>query len=311
MKYPQGVQSCIMFKMSGVLTNSCLQRLVGLRPYDEGFNDFEPIFIGLDIEADRNERIKAADSPEYEAQIAEVGLAILDSRDLAYHTSTSPRKLIQCSRVCGTAWSDSPSTGAEGGPRIATQVRDKIQIPDSMSCDGRLRNIVIVGHSPQGDLTMLKNLGLDLDQCGMAHEILDTHRLANEIQVLPTGSESGGQKTRWTLEAVMKRMGCTYNRNLLHHGDHDARYHLQAMVMLACQAFDDDKNQATPLPISDGPDSFAPPQQTAEQVRRDLLQEWCRVEFGNDGHISEVQEESASSSMQRMPRKQGRHGRHR
>lgn len=157
----------MMVKLGGVRTHSCLQSLVGLRPYDEGFNNFEVIFIGLDIEAGRKERDEVKGSPEYKPPIEGIGLAILDSRHLAGHTSSSPRELIDRSRVCGTTCRESSSTEAGGGLRIATQVRDKIQIVDDMSCDGRLRNIVIVRHSPQGDLTILKNLGLDLDNCAM------------------------------------------------------------------------------------------------------------------------------------------------
>ncbi|KAK8136059.1 hypothetical protein PG984_003999 [Apiospora sp. TS-2023a] len=285
-------------------TKERLMGLFGLRPYDKGFNDFEPVFIGLDIEAVREQRQKASNSPEYEPQIAEVGLAIIDSRDLADHTSSSPRELIKCSRVCGNTRSESFSTDAAGEPRIADQVREKIQIPDGMCCDGRFRNIVIVGHSPQGDLTMLKNLGLDLDGCAVEYEILDTHKMANEI--LPSGS-------KWTLKEVMKRLGCTYNPKLLHKGEHDARYHLQVMAKLACQVFDDEEDQTTPLPISGGPDGCDPPPRTGMQARRDLLQEWCRVEFSDEGrYLNALPESGASSSSRRriISRSSGEHERH-
>ncbi|KAK7934807.1 hypothetical protein PG985_000302 [Apiospora marii] len=292
-------------------TKDRLKTLVGLRPYDEGSNDFEPVFVGFDIEAVRDERLRAANSPEYEPRVAEVGLAILDSRDFAAPTSSIPRgELIQRYRVGGTASSGSPSTGAGGEPPIAAQVGGKIRIPDGMSCDGgRWRNIVIVGHSPQSDLTMLKNLGLDLDECGMGYEILDTHKLANDI-LSSGGSKAEGRKS-WTLEGVMEQLGCTYNRKRLHRAIHDARYHLQTMAMLACQAFD--RDQTTPLPISDNPNCFAPPQQTGEQARRDLLQEWCRVEFGDDGQNSEVQPSPGPSRRRRriVPSMSGKHGRQR
>ncbi|KAK8047042.1 hypothetical protein PG996_015106 [Apiospora saccharicola] len=180
-----------------------------------------------------------------------------------------------------------------------------------MSCDGRPRNIVMVGHSPQSDLTILKNLGLDIDDCKINYEILDTHKMAYEI--LPSDNESGSQKIKWTLKEVMNRLCCTYNHKLLHKGEHDARYHLQVMAKLACQAFDDEKDQTTPLPTSGGPDSCAPPPQTGMQARRDLLQEWCRIEFSDEGRYLNALPQSGSSLSSRRritPKRSGEHERH-
>ncbi|KAK8040806.1 hypothetical protein PG994_013813 [Apiospora phragmitis] len=188
-------------------------RLVGLRPYDKGFDDPEPIFVGFDIEAPRGERVKARTTPDYQPQIVEVGLAILDSRDFAYHMSSMPEKLIRIHSY--------QVHGAGGGddcndsiciPEVATTVRNVIETVDDKFGDGRLRNIVIVGHSPQGDLSMLENLGLNLDNSAMKYLVLDTHKLANKVL---------RKSDDWSLKGVMKQLGCSYDAKSFHKAHND------------------------------------------------------------------------------------------
>lgn len=251
-----------------------LQVLLGLSPYNADFSDLEPLFVGFDIEASRRQRHVAHHDPTHRPLITEVGLAILDSRDLARDMMSSPKTLIRSESFKVRADDGEPADDSELADNsvclsgVAATVRHAIEVVDDKSQDNRLRNVVIVGHSPQGDLTMLKNLGFDLDNSATRYRVLDTHCLANKI--LPKCIEPE-KKVEWTLKGVMERLGCVFDYKSFHDGDNDAHHHLNVMVKLGFCAFDDnDQNQATQS------------QQTPEQANRDGLQEWYKVQFCNN-----------------------------
>ncbi|KAK8856900.1 hypothetical protein PGQ11_012812 [Apiospora arundinis] len=291
---------------NGVSKNG-LQRVLGLRPYDAGFEDLEPIFVGLDIEAERPEREKARSDSSYQPRIKEVGLALLDSRDLADDVSSSSKTVIRSIGFPVHYTDEEGSWNSICVNCVGLTVLNAIKIPDINSEHERLRNLVIVGHSPNGDITMLKNLGADLDELELKYRVLDTHNLAN--QILPACDESG-VKPKWNLKAVMERLECPFDHTSFHRGESDAHHHLHLMVKLGFRAFDDSlQDQPTPLPISNGPDDSAPPPQQVVAARtRARLQEWYRVEFGDAMTVDNRQ--GSGSQVPSSPRRyRGRRGR--
>ncbi|KAM0277695.1 hypothetical protein ACHAQH_005638 [Verticillium albo-atrum] len=91
----------------------------------------------------------------------------------------------------------------------------------------KLRRVVIVGHSIDCDLAILKRIGLKLYKEKNVVAILDTFAISKEII---TGERATGG---YSLAGVLTTLGCPHKPHELHNASNDATYTLRAMLMLA------------------------------------------------------------------------------
>ena len=104
----------------------------------------------------------------------------------------------------------------------------------------RSRNIVIVGHGFGPDLTVLRELGVDLQHSIMG--IIDTARLAEGAA---TGEPTRGD---FRLKNVLARFGCILEG--FHTSGNDANYALRALLLLAAESFLSEGRDITDVQVS-------------------------------------------------------------
>jgi hypothetical protein len=151
--------------------------------------DLEPdlfsdvVFMSIDLEVSRQERVKPG-----VPLVKEFGMATFDTRDALkcistqqFSTSHASQDFLDCDctdfKECVFA-----ETFYVSQADLPTTISKCLCIQDTSSLDPlALRNIVIVGHSPRGDLKILKGLGVDVYEIAPVLAILDTHLMARNM----------------------------------------------------------------------------------------------------------------------------------
>ncbi|KUI72149.1 hypothetical protein VM1G_08086 [Cytospora mali] len=98
-----------------------------------------------------------------------------------------------------------------------------------------LRAVVIVGHSPERDLEIIRRLGVSINRIAPVAAIIDTYRLSRYIlgPDSPLGKSAPLQK--FALWNVLTELGVPYNWYDLHNAGNDATYTLYTLIMLAAR----------------------------------------------------------------------------
>ncbi|KAH8755720.1 hypothetical protein F5883DRAFT_570625 [Diaporthe sp. PMI_573] len=94
-----------------------------------------------------------------------------------------------------------------------------------------LRTVVIVGHSPQHDLEIIRRLGVEMSSPVAA--VLDTHRLSKSI--LGAGSPATKHHSpiqKYALTDILTELGVAHSWHHLHNAGNDATYTLYALLRL-------------------------------------------------------------------------------
>ena len=98
------------------------------------------------------------------------------------------------------------------------------------------RKIVLVGHSPERDLDILQQLGVEFGCTASVVVVLDTHYLSKQVLGPSSPLVIKGQcaaLSKYALSDVLTELGCAYDWNDLHNAGNDATYTLHALVKLA------------------------------------------------------------------------------
>ncbi|KUI56325.1 hypothetical protein VP1G_10805 [Cytospora mali] len=98
-----------------------------------------------------------------------------------------------------------------------------------------LRAVVLIGHSPERDLEIIRRLGISINHIAPVAAIIDTHRLSRYIlgSDSPLGKSTPLQK--FAICNVLTELGIPYNWYDLHNAGNDATYTLYALIMLAAR----------------------------------------------------------------------------
>lgn len=99
-----------------------------------------------------------------------------------------------------------------------------------------LRSIVIVGHTPQHDLEIIRRLGVQIARIAPVAAVLDTHRLSKCN--LGTGAGLLAAEKHLPLEHhalldVLGEFGVPHDGRSLHDAGNDATYTLHGLILLA------------------------------------------------------------------------------
>ncbi|ROW13940.1 hypothetical protein VPNG_04161 [Cytospora leucostoma] len=100
-----------------------------------------------------------------------------------------------------------------------------------------LRTVVIVGHSPQRDLEIIRRLGVSIDRIVPVAAIVDTYRLSRHILGTESPLNKGGHAPlqKHALSDVLTELGVPHNWHDLHNAGNDATYTLHALILLAAR----------------------------------------------------------------------------
>lgn len=96
--------------------------------------------------------------------------------------------------------------------------------------------IVLIGHSPQRDLDILQQLGVEFGCTVPVAVVIDTHYLSKQVLGPSSPLVIKGQcaaPSKYALSDVLTELGCEYDRNDLHNAGNNATYTLHALVKLA------------------------------------------------------------------------------
>ncbi|KAK0100684.1 hypothetical protein ONS95_007136 [Cadophora gregata] len=102
--------------------------------------------------------------------------------------------------------------------------------PKIESIIDRSRNIVLVGHGFGPDLTVLREIGFDMETSIVG--IIDTARLAERVMVM---EEQQPKRGDFKLKNVLARLGCHVEG--FHTSGNDANYALRALLLLVAERF--------------------------------------------------------------------------
>lgn len=112
------------------------------------------------------------------------------------------------------------------------------------------RTVVIVGHSPQHDLEIIRRLGVEMSSTASVAAVLDTHRLAKSI--LGPGSPATKHRSpiqKYALTDILTELGVAHSWHHLHNAGNDATYTLYALLKLGIRwAESTDKARGGPVP---------------------------------------------------------------
>ncbi|KAK2058156.1 QDE-2-interacting protein [Colletotrichum caudatum] len=203
--------------------------------------DQDVVFVCIDIEV----------AEEHHGTVLEVGLSILDTRDIAgvppgengcdwvpsirsrhlitdEHRHIRNRKYIKgCPELFNFGISEYPSLSSLGPSIIASitelSVTGQEDIPDA---DRRFRNVVLLGHDLRSDIGYLERMNVELwGVGGVMSRTLDTKDMYQAWR-----QETQGR----SLAAVLTDLGIPHSN--LHNAGNDAAYTMQAMLGLAVAA---------------------------------------------------------------------------
>lgn len=215
------------------------------------------VFVSINVKVSKKEREKAVDVSK-PPLVKEVGIAILDPR-LLQLPSTHP--IITAKRISTLQFSTSHASEdskGSGGIEFAECILAKTQLvtqtnlaatitkslciedneysstdPDSR----RLRNIVIVGHSPTYELKVLLQIGVDFCKNAPVTAVLDTHLMTRSLlgpKACPL--KGAAPMMPFTLAAILTELGCPYKDAEFQNAGNSATYTLHAMLMLAIRS---------------------------------------------------------------------------
>ncbi|KAK7908661.1 hypothetical protein PG985_015964 [Apiospora marii] len=239
-----------------------LHRLLGMRSDDTVSRD--AAFVSIDLEGGEN-KTKTYNLGS-ESNIRQIGIATLDTRDLQQSSlSDDIRTLISVSffEVIGSKQRDRQCdlTPTRIHPKdVAATITRGICIHDDESDDddvgsnnNTLRNIILVGHSLGSDLSILRQLGLDIASLAPVLFVLDTHSLSRYIfppysPLLPVAIPEGQQQD-FSLAGVLARFSFRPAPSNFHNAANDAQYTLMAMVFLAIQSGEGRRRQFSPAEL--------------------------------------------------------------
>lgn len=205
------------------------------------------VFVSLDLEvaSDRQRMHLFSEKPV----VRQLGFARLDTRDIhSLSPSSDLKSLISLhmfesmlqkwkgkERQCIFAQTEYITQD-----QVSTTVSQNLHIEDSSvnHQHGRLRKIVLVGHSIREDLRVLRLLGIDLSSLTHILAIIDTHTISRFTfpPYHPSLIPEIGQA--FSLAAVLARLGCRPHPSEFHNAGNDAVYTLYAMLLLAIKRAD-------------------------------------------------------------------------
>lgn len=230
-----------------------LHRLLGMRSDDTISRD--AVFVSLDLEGGNNKPSPC--TLDAESSIRQIGIATLDTRDLQRSSlADDVRALISVSffEVIGSKQRDRQCdlTPTRIHPKdVAATIVKGICIRDESdnAGPGTLRNIILVGHSLGSDLTILRQLGLDIARVAPVLFVLDTHNLSRYVfpPCSPLLPVAPGQD--FSLAGVLARFGFRPAPSSFHNAANDAQYTLVAMVFLAIQSGEARRPQLSPAEL--------------------------------------------------------------
>jgi hypothetical protein len=179
-------------------------------------NLYNAIIVAIDFEG--TQHILADKSLNRGVQ---VGLAILDTRDLTYPSTTTNNCISIYNFVAGSA---ACHKKAKRQFLLGTTVR--IALEDMRAaieaCMPRYRNIILVGYDVNNKLIALRNLHFDFQQLPM--DVIDAQWVAKKVDGFPS----------LQLRRVLQELDCPYER--LHCAGNDAHFTLRALLLLAARA---------------------------------------------------------------------------
>ncbi|CRK16343.1 hypothetical protein BN1708_011737 [Verticillium longisporum] len=109
----------------------------------------------------------------------------------------------------------------------AVRIQEHDSTGEKVADTRNFRKVIIVGQSIDGDLAVLKRIGLNLYKEKTVAAILDTYTLGRKI--LTRERATGG----YSLTGMLTVLGCPYGPHELHNAGNDATYTLRATLMLA------------------------------------------------------------------------------
>lgn len=223
------------------------EQFLGLRDI-KGFVSLDVIFISIDLEVSRQERRKTGIP-----SVKQFGIATLDTRHLKSQTSLSaPSKIISTLQFSTSHASKDfvdcdvtdfkecvfVETFLVSQLDLAATVTKYLCIKDTKSPDSHsLRNIVIVGHSPQSDLKVLQRLGVDVCKILPLRAVIDTYSIAQNFMGANSDLlKESAPMTRFTLGDLLEALKCPFGRYDLHNAGNDATFTLHALLLLAIKS---------------------------------------------------------------------------
>lgn len=182
--------------------------------------------------------------------IKEVGIATLDTRLLFFVASkASTEGLIETSQFstsnASKGFGDCDMTDFQeclfaetylvSQVDIASRIVSAICIKDTISTNlEALRNIILVGHSPNADLRYNHGLGCDFYRIAPIRAVIDTHLIARHL----LGPEASLPKdtaplTNFQLSSVLKYLGIEQKTTAYRNAGNDATFTLFTLLVLA------------------------------------------------------------------------------
>lgn len=249
------------------------ERLFGLSsspsPYLE--DAIDAIIVSVDLEASGGQRNTIKVNRKQVKNVREVGFAILDTRTL-FNSSSNSRTTVSNESTSKTAIKHTPKHPLISTQQFSTfhasedfeacditefreclfaptryvakedlvaTITRCLQFQEDLEHHGAglmsvLRNIVIVGHTPQHDLEIIRRLGVQISRVAPVVAVLDTHRLSKCI--LGAGSSAAEKHTpleHHALSDVLVELGVPHEGRSLHNAGNDATYTLHALILLA------------------------------------------------------------------------------
>lgn len=115
---------------------------------------------------------------------------------------------------------------------LSTTVTPALRVKDEAK-DEKLRQIVLVGHSPREDLRILRLLDIDVFCSAPVLTVVDTHSISRFTLPPYHPNVSPWPHQRFSLRAVLAELGCSPETWTFHNAGNDAVYALYAMLLLA------------------------------------------------------------------------------
>jgi hypothetical protein len=222
------------------------EQFLGLQDIKDFDSSLDPVFVSIDLEVSRQEKGKPG-AP----LVKEFGVATLDTRYLKslispfpitksistqqFSTSHASQDFLDCdftdfkecvfTETLFISQADLPATIAK-----CFCIKD-----DSSPNSCALRNIVIVGHSPKGDLKILQRLGVNVYEIAPILAILDTHLMARNLFKANSIFQKDTTPS-FNLGALLVELKCPYENSDLHNAGNDATFTLHAMLMLTIRS---------------------------------------------------------------------------
>lgn len=198
------------------------------------------VFVSLDLELTASRRTLNLSSEK--PVVTQLGFARLDTRDInSLSLESDLRSLVSVSMFKDDTlptsrrtrqqciFAQAQSVSQHEVPATISRylrIRDDTKKPET----GKLRNIVLVGHSIEEDVKILHSLGIQVSDISPITAMLDTHTMSRCLLAPydPDLRKSPGQD--FSLKGVLAQLG--YHPYGFHNAGNDATYALYAMLLL-------------------------------------------------------------------------------